>query len=180
MIRNRQFSNGESILGETAASCRSRPIPCSRSIVARRRQRRRGGQDEAALSAWIAGKRPGTGFNGLSGMQPKSCWRRWRPWPLLAGWSSVASARGFAMGDPREEPCIAAFRPTGKVAVVTGSAVRASAKSIAVPRPAGRQGRVSSRKAPACEEAAAEIRKAGGDAHGHPVQHLAQGAMREP
>ena len=56
------------------------------------------------------------------------------------------------------------FDLTGKVAVITGSS-KGIGKAIAMHLAlSGARVVVSSRKAPACEEAAAEIRKAGGDA----------------
>src|SRR5258707_15394465 len=60
------------------------------------------------------------------------------------------------------------FDLTGKVAVITGSSRGIGRSSAELLAKLGARGVISSRKAEACEEGAAGIRKAGGDAHGIP------------
>ncbi len=75
---------------------------------------------------------------------------------------------------------IAAFQLAGKVAVVAGSKNRLG-KSIAMQLDLqGAKVVVSSRKKPACDEAAAEIRKAGGEAIVSPATSPTKGTVREP
>ena len=69
------------------------------------------------------------------------------------------------------------FDLTGKVAVVTGSS-KGIGKAIAMHLAlAGAKVVVSSRKAPVCEEAAAEIKQGRRRGDRHPLQHLRQGAV---
>src|SRR5258708_24334077 len=82
--------------------------------------------------------------------------------PCVGCWAIVRPTRGHSFGGSRMASPL--FDLSGKVAVVSGSS-KGIGKSIAMHLALqGARVVVSSRKAPACEEAAAEIRKAGGEA----------------